>query len=122
MGIMPTAVTPPAAAALRPVSRVSAASPPGTRRCTCISVAPGISHNPDGPSDEGSTVSMPSLETVMSARASVFDQGSRILMPRILRVSLSVRIILPVVGGFAAVGCFILGVVPSFGYYPPLRG
>src|ERR1700683_3392173 len=39
-------VKPPAAAAREPVSMVSACSNPGSRRCTCISMKPGVTTSP----------------------------------------------------------------------------
>src|SRR5580698_3598543 len=39
-------VKPPAAAAREPVSMVSACSKPGSRKCTCISMKPGVTMSP----------------------------------------------------------------------------
>ena len=45
-GIAQTAVKPPATAARAPVATVSLYSCPGSRRCTCRSMNPGVTHLP----------------------------------------------------------------------------
>ena len=56
-----TAVNPPRAAAREPVSMVSASSPPGSRRCTCMSTRPGRSTAPLPSSVESAWASAPAL-------------------------------------------------------------
>jgi len=45
-GIATTVVKPPAAAARAPLAIVSFCAPPGSRRCTCISISPGATSSP----------------------------------------------------------------------------
>ena len=65
LGMVETAVKPPATAAARPVWSVSDASPPGSRKCTWISTNPGAT-------------TLPRASSVSSAPASRFGPISRI--------------------------------------------
>src|SRR6266481_6357518 len=87
LGMQQTAVNPPRAADLVPVSMVSEFSCPGSRRCTCMSIKPGVTTRPVAsktsapfareifPGAAISDMVSPSRRT--SRTASVLDVGSR---------------------------------------------
>src|SRR5216684_541049 len=87
LGIQQTAVNPPRAAALVPVSMVSEFSWPGSRRWTCMSMKPGATTRPAASNTSapfvreifpGAAISaMVSPSRRMSRTASVLDAGSR---------------------------------------------
>src|ERR1700720_2464200 len=87
LGMQQTAVNPPRAAALVPVSMVSEFSCPGSRRCTCMSIKPGATTRPLASNTSapfareifpGAAISeMVSPSRRMSRTASVLDAGSR---------------------------------------------
>src|SRR5579864_6573834 len=87
LGMQQTAVNPPRAAALVPVSMVSEFSWPGSRRWTCMSMKPGATTRPVASKTSaplsreifpGAAISeMVSPSRRMSRTASVLDAGSR---------------------------------------------
>src|SRR5882724_9498229 len=87
LGMQQTAVNPPRAAALVPVSMVSEFSCPGSRRWTCMSMKPGATTSPVASNTSapfareifpGAAISaMDSPSRRMSRAASVLEAGSR---------------------------------------------
>gem|GEM_PF-4981422 len=89
LGMVATLVTPPATAALRPVSMVSARPSPGTLRCAWMSTRPGRSHMPDpsisagpaAPRDAGALQAILPESTNTSLTASSPEAGSSTRAP-----------------------------------------
>ncbi len=84
-GIGHIVVTPPFAAALAPVITVSLYSKPGSLKCTCKSIKPGIIYLP-----EASITSAPDAEALFSP---IFSETSRIFPPDI-KISILLSILL----------------------------
>ena len=58
LGMAHTVVTPPRTAARPPVARVSLYSSPGSRKCTCRSIKPGITQHPSASMTRSLSVSI----------------------------------------------------------------
>ena len=96
LGMVATAVNPPAAAAALPLAMVSLASKPGSRKWTCESIQPGVTSMPPASREgvpAGGCSPVPAARTAPSSiqtspTASMPFPGSRMRPLRMARVSL----------------------------------